>query len=658
MKHQRQFRVRPVWLLAVIAGLLAVALLFSAPAFSEANSAPAVAAQNQPAVQQPAPADSSAPTLEPNTSFTLTFPDLPPTFDELGNPRENHAMLMRMGGVPLVKGKCYEISFRIRSSELRQPVGVDIQDTNGWKHSGLNKSIRPGADWTQGRFCFKNQNDMGDTARLDFAFLQPGHIDVADVKVVGIAAVPADRNGPAEVVNPTNLVTNGDFSAVADGKPTGWGTAGNKNNVDQVLTAEKDADGKPFARVTCTRLEHRGPGNKPMITVYLPKNYDTMHKFPLLVFLEGGTGGLGDKIGIPRALAQDKDFICVNMPLFKEAEAAKNQRYLLIDDPDAKFAWAVYKKMLVRLDETVPNIDPAHRIIGGFSNGGHTTKGIINQSEGEATTYFTAFYLVEGGAGLDRFDLLKGKPLFILYGAKNGGAWADRLFKAANDADVKAKIFAMPNVGHDFSREGQAAVRKWLHETVLGESATAEMPAAAEQPVPVSTEKSATEAGAAPRQSAGKVAAMDTLKTFAELMKSAGISEQGEEPMTFFAPTDAAFAAMPKDRLDALKKDPKAAKDLLLNLMVNKYINPMSLPSAGKMQTLGGGMLTVSPVKASPSDTGPLGLAMVNDAKVLERIPVSQGRRIYALDKVVFARKPAASEQPTPTDRPTAEPAK
>ncbi|MEN6335642.1 MAG: redoxin domain-containing protein, partial [Phycisphaerales bacterium] len=460
----------------------------------EANSAPDVAVQNPPAVQQPAPADSSAPNLAPNTTFTLTFPDLPPTFDELGNPRQDHAMLMRMGGVPLVKGKCYQITFRIRSSELRQPVGVDIQDTNGWKHSGLNKAIRPGSDWTQGKFSFRNQNNMGDTARLDFAFLQPGHIDVADVKIVEIAAVPADRNTPAEVVNPTNLVTNGDFSDVTNGVPTGWGTAGNKNDVDQVLTAEKDADGKPFARVTCTRLEHHGPGNKPMISVYLPKNYDTTNKFPLLVFLEGGTGGIGDQISTPRALAQDMDFICVNMPLFKEAEAVENQRYLFIDDPDAKFAWSVYKKMLARLDETVPNIDPAHRIIGGFSNGGHTTKGIINQSEGEATTYFTAFYFVESGAGLDRFDLLKGKPLLILYGAKNGGAWADHLFKAAIDAGVKAEVYGMPNTGHDFSPEGKAAVRKWLHEIVLGE-VRAEEPSdpasAAGQPAPPSPQNRA-----------------------------------------------------------------------------------------------------------------------------------------------------------------------
>jgi len=47
---------------------------------------------------------------------------------------------------------------------------------------------------------------------------------------------------------------------------------------------------------------------------------------------------------------------------------------------------------------------------------------------------------------------------------------------------------------------------------------------------------------------------------------------------------------------------------------------------------------------------------MVNDAMVLKRIPVSKGRRVYLLDKVIFAEKPAASEQATPAGQPAAEP--
>jgi hypothetical protein len=100
--------------------------------------------------------------------------------------------------------------------------------------------------------------------------------------------------------------------------------------------------------------------------------------------------------------------------------------------------------------------------------------------------------------------------------------------------------------------------------------------------------------------------------------------------------------ALPKAKLDALKKDPQAARELLLNLMVKQDLSPGNLPFAGKLQTLGDGMLTASQAKAPESDTDPLGLASVNGAMVLKRIPVSRGRRIYLLDKVVFAEKTAA----------------
>jgi uncharacterized surface protein with fasciclin (FAS1) repeats len=163
----------------------------------------------------------------------------------------------------------------------------------------------------------------------------------------------------------------------------------------------------------------------------------------------------------------------------------------------------------------------------------------------------------------------------------------------------------------------------------------------------VSTRKPTAGEGATPRQSAGNDSAgagtgADTLKTFVELMKSADISEQGEGPMTFFAPTDAAFAAIPEDKLDTLRDDPKAAKNLLLDLMVKQDISPGDLPWVGKMEALGGGILTASPFMATESDRGPLGIATVNDAKVLKRIPVSKGRRVYMLDRMILTEARAA----------------
>jgi hypothetical protein len=116
-------------------------------------------------------------------------------------------------------------------------------------------------------------------------------------------------------------------------------------------------------------------GIKPMMTVFLPTNYDSSRKHALLIFLGGGTGGTGGNPGVARSLCEEKDFVCVGLPLFKEKvappEPGNGLARILIRNPDCKFAWPLYKTMLARLDERVPNLDPAHRILGGFSNGAH-----------------------------------------------------------------------------------------------------------------------------------------------------------------------------------------------------------------------------------------------------------------------------------------------
>jgi hypothetical protein len=54
-----------------------------------------------------------------------------------------------------------------------------------------------------------------------------------------------------------NLVHNGDFSELADGKPVGWAALGDQS-VDQRLEIASD-NGNPFAKLTCTRCE-KGSG--------------------------------------------------------------------------------------------------------------------------------------------------------------------------------------------------------------------------------------------------------------------------------------------------------------------------------------------------------------------------------------------------------------
>ena len=59
--------------------------------------------------------------------------------------------------------------------------------------------------------------------------------------------------------------------------------------------------------------------------------------------------------------------------------------------------------------------------------------------------------------------------------------------------------------------------------------------------------------------------------TLVALVKKAGLAGalSGKGPLTVFAPTDAAFAKVPKATLDALGKDPAKLKAVLLYHVVN-----------------------------------------------------------------------------------------
>ncbi|MGD0092699.1 MAG: hypothetical protein ABSE73_22540 [Planctomycetota bacterium] len=64
---------------------------------------------------------------------------------------------------------------------------------------------------------------------------------------------------------PPNLVPNGDFSQVTNGKPERWETSGDGKTVAQTLTVEREADGKPFAKLACTRCEKVSPSSHAML---------------------------------------------------------------------------------------------------------------------------------------------------------------------------------------------------------------------------------------------------------------------------------------------------------------------------------------------------------------------------------------------------------
>jgi predicted peptidase len=206
---------------------------------------------------------------------------------------------------------------------------------------------------------------------------------------------------------------------------------------------------------------------KAQMTVFLPRNYEPSRKHPLLVFLNGGDGGTGSNPGVARALTEEKDFVCVSMPLFKASDPKAARGYVM-QDPDAKYMWLFFQTMLARLEALVPNLDPAHKVLGGFSNGAHATAGLIDESDGEIARRFSAFLFVEGGGRLRHYDLLKGKPFLMVSSNAKSRPRAQQICDAAKAAGARA-TFVCEDVGkHDFPVSAYPAVREWLRGAASG----------------------------------------------------------------------------------------------------------------------------------------------------------------------------------------------
>jgi len=86
-----------------------------------------------------------------------------------------------------------------------------------------------------------------------------------------------------------------------------------------------------------------------------------------------------------------------------------------------------------------------------------------------------------------------------------------------------------------------------------------------------------------------------SLKTLVTALKEAGLVDtlKGAGPFTVFAPNDAAFAKLPKEKLDALLNDKEALTKLLTYHVVAGKISAADV-QAGKVKTVEGHDLSLS----------------------------------------------------------------
>lgn len=117
--------------------------------------------------------------------------------------------------------------------------------------------------------------------------------------------------------------------------------------------------------------------------------------------------------------------------------------------------------------------------------------------------------------------------------------------------------------------------------------------------------------------------------TLVTALKAAGLVDtlKGPGPFTVFAPTDEAFAKVPKAKLDALLKDKAKLTSVLTYHVVPGKVMAADV-KAGKVKTVEGSELTIS------TSNG----VMVDKAKVTKTDIVADNGVIHVIDSVLMPK--------------------
>jgi uncharacterized surface protein with fasciclin (FAS1) repeats len=123
--------------------------------------------------------------------------------------------------------------------------------------------------------------------------------------------------------------------------------------------------------------------------------------------------------------------------------------------------------------------------------------------------------------------------------------------------------------------------------------------------------------------------AAGSFKTLATALTEAGLIEtlKGEGPFTVFAPTDEAFAKIPKADLDKLLSDKEALKKVLLYHVVSGRVMATDVVKLKSAQTVEGSSIKIA-VKGKN--------VTINKAKVLTVDVAASNGVIHVIDTVIM----------------------
>jgi len=117
--------------------------------------------------------------------------------------------------------------------------------------------------------------------------------------------------------------------------------------------------------------------------------------------------------------------------------------------------------------------------------------------------------------------------------------------------------------------------------------------------------------------------------TLAKALTETGLVEalKGEGPFTVFAPTDEAFAKLPKGTIESLLKDKETLKTILLYHVVAGEVTSKEVVDLTKAETLAGKNVKIKVNKGS---------VMINDSKVIGADIMASNGVIHVIDTVLI----------------------
>lgn len=119
-------------------------------------------------------------------------------------------------------------------------------------------------------------------------------------------------------------------------------------------------------------------------------------------------------------------------------------------------------------------------------------------------------------------------------------------------------------------------------------------------------------------------------KTLVEAVKTAGLTNTltGPGPFTVFAPTDEAFAKLPKGTVESLLKDPTQLKKILTYHVVSGKHNSHEIVKVETLKTVEGQNIHIHTKDG----------VKVNDAHVVKADIASDNGLIHAIDTVIMPK--------------------